>query len=67
MYMSVVDPLMFNRLMMCASFVAVKLNHTSSSAVPLQVEVMPEFVAPAWDYFDNRVHDESVATGREMA
>lgn len=27
----------------------------------------PEFVAPTWDYFDNRVHDESVATGREMA
>lgn len=27
----------------------------------------PEFTAPAWDYFDNRVHDESIATGREMA
>jgi membrane-bound lytic murein transglycosylase B len=27
----------------------------------------PEFVAPTWDYFDNRVHDESVATGRQMA
>ena len=27
----------------------------------------PEFRAPAWDYFDNRVHDESIATGRAMA
>lgn len=27
----------------------------------------PEFTAPAWDYFDNRVHDQSVAVGREMA
>lgn len=27
----------------------------------------PEFKAPVWDYFDNRVHDQSVAVGREMA
>ncbi|PWJ73871.1 membrane-bound lytic murein transglycosylase B [Pseudaminobacter salicylatoxidans] len=27
----------------------------------------PEFTAPVWDYFDNRVHDQSVATGRAMA
>lgn len=27
----------------------------------------PEFSAPAWDYFDNRVHDQSIAVGREMA
>ncbi len=27
----------------------------------------PEFTAPVWDYFDNRVHEESVATGRAMA
>lgn len=27
----------------------------------------PEFTAPVWDYFDNRVHDESVAVGRQMA
>ncbi|MGE0500457.1 MAG: lytic murein transglycosylase [Rhizobiaceae bacterium] len=27
----------------------------------------PEFTAPVWDYFDNRVHDESIAVGREMA
>jgi membrane-bound lytic murein transglycosylase B len=27
----------------------------------------PEFKAPVWDYFDNRVHDQSVATGRAMA
>ncbi|CAM5468576.1 membrane-bound lytic murein transglycosylase B [Aquamicrobium terrae] len=27
----------------------------------------PEFTAPAWDYFDNRVHDEAIANGRAMA
>ena len=27
----------------------------------------PEFTAPVWDYFDNRVHEDSVAVGREMA
>lgn len=27
----------------------------------------PEFKAPVWDYFDNRVHEESVAMGRAMA
>lgn len=27
----------------------------------------PEFVAPVWDYFDNRVHEQSIAVGREMA
>lgn len=27
----------------------------------------PEFTAPVWDYFDNRVHEESVANGRAMA
>ena len=27
----------------------------------------PEFKAPVWDYFDNRVHEHSVAVGREMA
>jgi membrane-bound lytic murein transglycosylase B len=27
----------------------------------------PEFTAPAWDYFDNRVHDQSVDVGRQMA
>ncbi|MBL8580352.1 MAG: lytic murein transglycosylase [Mesorhizobium sp.] len=27
----------------------------------------PEFTAPVWDYFDNRVHEDSVATGRAMA
>ena len=24
----------------------------------------PEFTAPVWDYFDNRVHEQSVAVGR---
>jgi membrane-bound lytic murein transglycosylase B len=27
----------------------------------------PEFTAPVWDYFDNRVNEQSIATGREMA
>ena len=27
----------------------------------------PEFTAPVWDYFDNRVHENSVSVGREMA
>lgn len=27
----------------------------------------PEFTAPVWDYFDNRVHEQSVETGRAMA
>ncbi len=27
----------------------------------------PEFTAPVWDYFDNRVHDQSITIGREMA
>lgn len=27
----------------------------------------PEFTAPVWDYFDNRVHDNSVQVGRAMA
>jgi membrane-bound lytic murein transglycosylase B len=27
----------------------------------------PEFTAPAWDYFDNRINEHSVAVGRQMA
>lgn len=27
----------------------------------------PEFKAPVWDYFDNRVHERSVQNGQEMA
>lgn len=27
----------------------------------------PEFTAPVWDYFDNRVQEQSIATGKEMA
>ena len=27
----------------------------------------PEFTAPAWDYFDNRVHEQSIANGQAMA
>lgn len=27
----------------------------------------PEFRAPVWQYFDNRVHEDSIANGRKMA
>ncbi|MFN3766648.1 MAG: lytic transglycosylase domain-containing protein, partial [Aliihoeflea sp.] len=27
----------------------------------------PEFVAPVWDYFDNRINENSIGTGRQMA
>ena len=27
----------------------------------------PEFKSPVWDYFDNRVHERSIATGQSMA
>ncbi|TKT77542.1 lytic murein transglycosylase [Aquamicrobium sp. LC103] len=27
----------------------------------------PEFTAPVWDYFDNRVNEHSIAVGRQMA
>ncbi|BCH23063.1 lytic murein transglycosylase [Mesorhizobium sp. L-8-3] len=27
----------------------------------------PEFTAPVWDYFDNRVQEHSIAVGRQMA
>ena len=27
----------------------------------------PEFTAPVWDYFDNRVNEDTIRTGREMA
>ncbi|WP_457150801.1 lytic murein transglycosylase [Mesorhizobium sp. P5_C1] len=32
-----------------------------------KARTQPEFTAPAWDYFDNRVHDQSVAVGQQMA
>ncbi|MER8579382.1 lytic murein transglycosylase [Mesorhizobium sp. M1423] len=41
-----------------------------SDADPMVLEkarTQPEFTAPAWDYFDNRVHDQSVAAGQQMA
>ena len=31
-----------------------------------KAKYQPEFTAPVWDYFDNRVHEQSVATGRAM-
>ena len=43
-------------------------NVTDIDPVVLEkARFQPEFTAPAWDYFDNRVHDESIAVGREMA
>ena len=32
-----------------------------------KARTQPEFTAPAWDYFDNRVQDQSISTGRQMA
>ena len=32
-----------------------------------KAKYQPEFRAPVWDYFDNRVHEESISTGRAMA
>ena len=32
-----------------------------------KAQFQPEFKAPVWDYFDNRVHEQSVAVGRQMA
>jgi len=32
-----------------------------------KAQFQPEFTAPVWDYLDNRVNEQSVATGREMA
>jgi membrane-bound lytic murein transglycosylase B len=32
-----------------------------------KARTQPEFKAPVWDYFDNRVHDQSVAVGQQMA
>lgn len=36
-------------------------------AVLEKARYQPEFRSESWDYFDNRVHDESVANGRAMA
>ena len=35
--------------------------------VLVKARTQPEFKAPVWDYFDNRVHEESIANGRAMA
>jgi membrane-bound lytic murein transglycosylase B len=32
-----------------------------------KARTQPEFKSPIWDYFDNRVHERSVATGQAMA
>lgn len=45
MYISVVEPVIFSKLMRCNVSVAVNENHTSSSAVPKQLLVTLEGVA----------------------
>ena len=41
---------------------------TSVDAEVLEkAQTQPEFSAPVWDYFDNRVHEDSIANGRAMA
>ena len=32
-----------------------------------KARAQPEFKSPIWDYFDNRVHERSIATGQAMA
>lgn len=32
-----------------------------------KAKFQPEFTAPAWDYFDNRVQEHSITVGRQMA
>ncbi len=32
-----------------------------------KAHAQPEFTDPMWDYFDNRVHDESIGNGKAMA
>ncbi|MEZ5812963.1 MAG: lytic murein transglycosylase [Rhizobiaceae bacterium] len=32
-----------------------------------KARTQPEFKAPVWQYFDNRVHEDSITTGRKMA
>ena len=32
-----------------------------------KAQTQPEFKAPVWDYFDNRVHERTAANGQEMA
>jgi len=40
---------------------------TPDAEVLEKARYQPEFTAPVWDYFDNRVHEQSVAVGRDMA
>lgn len=43
-------------------------NVTAPDAEVLEkARYQPEFTAPVWDYFDNRVNEQSIAVGREMA
>lgn len=32
-----------------------------------KAHAQPEFTSPMWDYFDNRVQEQSIGTGKEMA
>jgi membrane-bound lytic murein transglycosylase B len=40
---------------------------TPDAEVLEKARTQPEFKAPVWDYFDNRVHEQSVAVGQAMA
>lgn len=43
-------------------------NITEADPIVLEkARYQPEFTAPAWDYFDNRVQEHAIATGRQMA
>ena len=42
------------------------VNEPDAEVIKL-ANYQPEFVAPVWEYFDNRIHDQSVAIGREKA
>lgn len=46
---------------------AFKGVNTIDPAVLKSAAYQPEFVAPSWNYFDNRVHDIAIAEGRRQA
>jgi len=41
--------------------------HSPDPEVLEKARYQPEFKSESWDYFDNRIHEESVANGRAMA
>jgi len=63
----------FKKTAMKSGISASTLDRAFADVTEIDAEVLekaryqPEFTAPAWDYFDNRVHENSVGTGRAMA